>query len=134
MFKYLLKTLFLKHKTCTHEKITPNSMFHFCPDCGKEVNVYWVLLRCKECNSKRRAYPLLDGIYPEENFCSKCGCKEFYLEKKERLNISDYHYAIFLKEECYLLNNLEKRIQVWVEEENRWEFCKPLLLPIINKF
>ena len=49
-------------------------------------------------------------------FCSNCGSEEFYIEKIDKVNFIDAHYAIYLKEIASEIMNLHPETQVWVED------------------
>ena len=74
-----LKYLMTKNK-CSHEKITPNSIGKFCPDCGKEINITWSILRCKHCSTKRASYKRFGMVLPVDRFCSRCGSTHYFVE------------------------------------------------------
>lgn len=146
----MLNFLFNKAK-CTHNKVSLLNHEAYCPDCGQEVKIFWRILRCKECSSKRKSYVirnsfipvyfltrmisgtdialLADNLAPEERFCKKCGSLEYYVEVKENIEFFDYEYAVMLKEEVKVDSKIKKTLQIWIEEENNREiFSKPKLL------
>ncbi len=144
--------IFIDNK-CPHNKIYPFSDGMYCPDCGQEIKISWQILRCKACSSKRKSYfiknkfipfryltriiydffPQLqrETIIPEEKFCKKCGCAEYFIDTREKIEFFDYEYAIILKEEIKFDTNTQKTTQIWVEEEKRSRaFNKQKLLPV----
>ena len=114
--------------------MTPNSSGRFCPDCGKMVELSWYLLRCGCCYSKRQAILAYDTILPEEKFCSKCGEKEYFIEKKEKLAFFDLDYVILIREESGENKIYGHKTQIWIDdEENRNKFIQPKLIPVFVK-
>lgn len=121
---------FILYNKCAHNKIYPTSQGDFCPDCGQEIKISWQILRCKCCSTKRKVHSFMKKIVPDEKFCKKCGCSEYYIEIKEKIEFFDYEYAVILKEEVPKLK-IKKTLQIWIEEENIREiFIKPKLLPV----
>lgn len=126
--KFLL--FFSKRPQCLHEKITPHSIWNFCPDCGKEISINWFILRCRSCSSKRSASLYMNTLIPTDKHCSKCGCNNFYVEKKEKVDFFDLHFAVMTKEEVQNTSNKNGKTQIWIEKENCWkEYVLPKLLP-----
>lgn len=127
-------TFFFRKSKCQHDKITPQTIWNYCPDCGKEISIKWFILRCNSCSSKRSSRLYLNALAPVEKYCSKCGCSEYYIEKKEKLDFFDLNYAVMTKEE---IDNLSKSCgitQIWVEHENCWrEFIPPKMIPLFSK-
>lgn len=75
----------------------------------------------------------MNKLHPEEKFCKKCGCSEYYIDTREKIEFFDYEYAIILKEEVKTDSKIKKTLQIWIEEENiREAFRKPKLLPVFN--
>lgn len=112
----------------------PHSLGSFCPDCGKEIDFSWYILRCKCCLSKKKAHLIYDFAVPTEKFCSKCGTAGYFIEKKQKIDINDIHYAILIKEELSNSVYRKRRTQIWVEAENVWSnLIQPKLIPSLSK-
>ncbi len=121
---------FLTNKPkCSHDRVYPLASGSFCPDCGYQIKIFWQILRCDCCSSKRKAFFSRSRLIPVEKFCTKCGSSEFYIEKKEKVQFFDYEYAVILKEEVKE-KNFKDTIQIWIEEESRGVFVKPMLLTV----
>lgn len=132
MIKEVCYSLFQKKQICAHEKITPDSIGNFCPDCGQEIILSWYILRCKCCSAKRQSNLIINSILPTEKFCSKCGSKEFVIEKQDKLNFYDYNYAVLIKEETAKIS-LKSKIQIWIENENSSaNYLKPKLITVLK--
>lgn len=114
MFNYFFKNL----NKCTHKRLTPFSPGNFCPDCGKEIEITWLIPRCECCNARRKVKVIFNTLRPVDKYCIKCGNSDFYTEKKETLELFDVDYAVISKKE--VKNGLEyrERFQVWVENGN----------------
>ena len=126
---------FFKRKKCLHEKVTPDKTNRFCPDCGKEILLYWQIVRCGNCHTKRNAISVLDLISPVEKYCSKCGTKEYFIEEKEKINFYDLNYAVLIKEEIKDKMSYRKTItQIWIDKESEMDnFVQPKLIPLISQ-
>ena len=109
MFLAFLK----RQKKCSHKNFSPFSGGEFCPDCGKQIEISWLLLRCKCCNSKRKAGVAFNSIIPQDKFCVKCGESKCYVEKKENPEFFDIEYAVISKRETD--NALKEVLQIWIE-------------------
>lgn len=123
---------FFKSEKCTHPKITPQNKLQFCPDCGKPVILFWKIVRCDICNTKRSGLFSLDSLVPTEKYCSKCGSDGYYVETKEKLPFYEIDYAVLVKEELDLPESYNKT-QIWIDLENRWNYVQPKLLPFLGK-
>ncbi|MDD3013077.1 MAG: hypothetical protein PHC34_05180 [Candidatus Gastranaerophilales bacterium] len=127
-------SFFTKRQKCRHEKITPQSIWNYCPDCGKEISIKWFILRCNSCASKRGSMLYLNTLVPTDKHCSKCGSPEFYIEKKEKLDFFDMNYAVMTKEEIDNISKSGSVTQIWIEGENCWhEFILPKLITLYQK-
>ena len=101
--------------SCLHEKITPNMHSGYCPDCGEYVENQWFMTRCKCCGVKHKSLSIRGKITPQQKFCKNCGSNNFEVEKLEKINFIDIHYAVVLKK---IIDNKKKTfIQSWVEQE-----------------
>lgn len=98
-----------------------------------EIEISWLILRCKCCNSKRKARVILNSIKPEDRFCVKCGAAECETERKETLEFFDIEYAIISKKEVNNLAKYREILQIWIEtEENCNEFINNIkLIPLL---
>ncbi len=120
LFLYLI-SIINSAKKCSHTRALLNSDEGYCPDCGVYLKKYYYVLRCKCCSHKREAaravFGKCDEIVPVSKFCPVCGGEEFYIERYEKLNITDICYAIEVKEiynnECIISST-----KVWVETED----------------
>ncbi|OGI01369.1 MAG: hypothetical protein A2Y25_02630 [Candidatus Melainabacteria bacterium GWF2_37_15] len=116
---------------CKHKNITPFSAGNFCPDCGKKIEISWLILRCSCCQSKRQAGVVFNSVVPRSKYCIKCGTSECYTEKKEQIEFYDFEYAVISKKEAD--NNLcnKEILQIWVEQErnSNYQFNNLKLLP-----
>jgi len=101
--------------SCTHEKITPDMLAGYCPDCGEYVENQWFLTRCTCCGIKQKTIFLRGKISSENKFCKNCGSNYFGIEKLNKITFIDIHYAAILKQ---VIDNRKKSvIQTWVENE-----------------
>ena len=114
----MLTSLFKKQKNCRHKKITPFSTGNFCPDCGMEIEIFWLILRCECCQSKRAAHVVFNSIIPEDKHCIKCGASGYYIEKKETLEFFEFEYAVISKKAVNDDFNTKEMLQIWIESEN----------------
>ena len=123
---YLISILNNRGK-CRHTHALLNSNEGYCPDCGVYLKKYYYVLRCKCCAHKRQsaraAFHNTDEIIPISKFCPVCGGEEYYIEKYEKLNLTDINYAIEVKEEFDVSSCTDfetSTTTVWVEmpEEN----------------
>jgi len=120
----------INQKKCTHDKIIPSNSGNYCPDCGKQVVIQWHIVRCDGCCSKRKSYLVKNKLSPVENFCTKCGSPDYYVEEKEQIEFFDYDYATMIREEIREKQPIKETIQVWIEEESRNMFSTPRLLTV----
>lgn len=131
----MLFSFFKNHKKCSHRKLTPLTFGDFCPDCGKKIEISWMILRCKCCNSKRKARVIFNTIRPEDKFCSKCGDSECEIERKQTLEFFDVEFAVISKKETGTPVKNREVLQIWIEKEESYnEFINnirllPLLIP-----
>lgn len=108
--------LFNFKRVCSHDKIAPDKDVSYCPDCGKLIKNEWYITRCACCGVKLKTICKHDEIYPQENFCTNCGSKEFQVEKLEKINFIDINYAILLKKELDETTNYAFTTQCWQEK------------------
>ncbi len=101
-------------KKCTHPHALINTNEGYCPDCGKYLKKYFYIIRCSSCNIKREGSISIEGIKPLTRYCPNCGGVEYYIEKHEKIDITDIRYAIHTKEEIEH-PTLSETVQVWVE-------------------
>ncbi len=94
-----------------------------------------MILRCKCCNSKRKARVIFNTIRPEDKFCSKCGDSECEIERKQTLEFFDVEFAVISKKETGTPVKNREVLQIWIEKEESYnEFINnirllPLLIP-----
>ena len=91
----------------------------YCPDCGEYLVRNYYIIRCSRCDIKRQAKLCWGEIVPVDKFCSNCGGQDFYLEKADKVNIVDAHYALYLKEKTKELNTLHPEVQIWIDENSK---------------
>ena len=53
---------------------------------------------------------------PKDKYCSNCGSEEYYIEKLDKVNFVDAHYAIYLKEIADKMRDIHPEAQIWVED------------------
>ena len=122
MFDILIKLL-KKHNKCTHKNALLHSEQGYCPDCGQYLVKSYYLLRCSCCGVKREAKVVFGEILPKDNFCTNCGCEDYYIEKIDKITFIDANYAIYLKEPVFNENkNLNYSTFVWSENANKIKF------------
>jgi len=109
---------FRKKNKCSHRNFSPFSGGDFCPDCGKRIEITWLLLRCSCCNSKRKSRVAFNTITPLNKFCVKCGETDCYIEKKENPEFFDIEYAIVSKREKDANLRSGEVLQIWIEKED----------------
>jgi hypothetical protein len=127
-------SFFSRRTKCQHDKITPHSIWNYCPDCGKEISIRWFILRCNSCSAKRESKLYLNTLLPVDKHCSKCGCSDYYVERKEKVEFFDLNFAVMAKEEINDNYKSGRITQIWVESENCWqEFVLPKLIPLLSK-
>ena len=118
--KLKLKDIVKKLFRCRHNGALLYSNEGYCPVCGKYLKKSYYILRCSHCEIKRSAKKEFGKIIPEDEFCTNCGEKEYYIEKYDKLNFVDINYAIEVKEEIDFKNK-EFDFEIWVDtkEDNR---------------
>ena len=100
---------------CNHEGALEHSHEGYCPHCGAYLKKYYYVVRCAHCGVKREGKITLSDVEPMTNYCHNCGGEEYYIEKLEKINISDIGYAVQRKEIIYQ-NNFDETTQIWVEK------------------
>lgn len=106
---------FLKrHHTCVHEKVSPDTQFSYCPDCGELVENEWFITRCACCGIKQKAVIKNGEIIPEANFCRNCGGNEYTIEKLQKINFIDINYAILIRT-AVCEDRMKEVTQCWEE-------------------
>ncbi len=111
-----LTNLFCLKKTCSHDKITPDMEFGYCPDCGKLIKNEWYITRCACCGVKMRACAKNGEIYPQNHFCTNCGSKEYIVEKLDKINFIDINFAVLQKKEADAEETSFYTTQCWEEK------------------
>ncbi len=110
--------------TCHHDKISPNMVAGYCPDCGEYVENKWVITRCACCGTKQKTLVMRGKVVADTSFCRNCGGSSFITEELESIDVVNINYAVVLKQ-----TKQQKRqnfIQTWVEEG---EFMQIKLIP-----
>lgn len=113
-----LTNLFRLKKSCTHDKITPDMEFGYCPDCGKLIKNEWYITRCACCGVKIRACAKNGEIYPQNHYCTNCGSKEYIVEKLDKINFVDINFAVLQKHEADESTDALYTTQCWEEKRN----------------
>src|SRR5574344_563997 len=104
---------FKSKNTCNHDKISPDIDCGYCPDCGEFIENQWFIVRCACCGIKEKATIVKGKIIPQSNFCKNCGSNEFEIEKIVKINPSDLHFAVLVKQ--IISHKTISFIQTWVE-------------------
>jgi Zn finger protein HypA/HybF involved in hydrogenase expression len=97
--KDVIKSLF----ECKHEKITTATRLGFCPDCGKKINLYWLIATCSECHTSRETVLIMGKPYSLVKKCPECKSTKYKIFKTkdiESFNSGDnQRYYVIVKEE-----------------------------------
>lgn len=120
--------LFKKHNRCSHDHVSLDSTYSYCPDCGELIENEWFITRCACCGIKQRAIIKNGEIMPIDNFCRNCGGHEYIVEKIPRINFIDINYAVLVKTVVHEEDTFEEVTQCW-EEKN---LNKPKLLQLFQ--
>ena len=120
--------LFKKHNRCSHDHVSLDSTYSYCPDCGELIENEWFITRCACCGIKQRAIIKNGEIMPADNFCRNCGGHEYIVEKIPRINFIDINYAVLVKTVVHEEDTVEEVTQCW-EEKN---LNKPKLLQLFQ--
>jgi len=113
-----LTNLFNFKTKCSHDKISPDMEFGYCPDCGKLIRNDWYITRCDCCGVKIKAIVKNGEICPQNHYCSNCGSDSYIVEKIPKINFIDVHYAVLVKTEVENDNNEVFTTQCWQERTN----------------
>jgi len=132
LLKRFYYEFFPKQPKCRHERVSPIGLGKFCPDCGKEIFISWIILRCKCCSTKRQSIPRFDTFLPVEKYCSKCGSRKYYVEKKTKLEFYEFNYATLIREEFENPTDQNNKTQIWIEENNWSSIISPKLIPLFK--
>lgn len=114
---------FLNNKSCAHEKITPNMISGYCPDCGEYIKNQWYITRCACCGIKQKTIVIKGKILADIKFCKNCGNNTFTAIELNGINIVDIHYAVLQKQT--VVNKKQNFIQTWIDQNT----YSPKLLP-----
>ncbi len=91
---------FCKHllePQCHHIHADLNNNSH-CPDCGEQVSLQWVQLRCHGCNSKRVPQKdTLNQIKPLHRHCHHCGAAGYRQVTKSHIQSFELLHSIGVK-------------------------------------
>ena len=112
--EYIVKYKFKNQ--CPHANALIDTNEGYCPDCGEYLKKYFYIVRCNHCEIKREAKMKNGIITPATNFCPNCGGMEFYIERHEKINLTDVRFVICKKET--IREYFEDSTQIWVEENN----------------
>lgn len=107
---------YFKKPSCTHEKITPDKISGYCPDCGEYVKNQWYMTRCECCGIKQKTSVVRGKISTDTKYCRNCGNSSFIVEELSGINIVNINYAIVLKQ--VIENKKQSFIQTWIEQNN----------------
>lgn len=69
--------------SCNHAGTPVHEGKCYCPDCGCGLIYRWVVLRCRECNTRRASRYRFRKIVPVQRCCALCGEREVFLETLE---------------------------------------------------
>lgn len=84
---------------CTHDNVSPEVEYAYCPDCGKLIKNEWYITRCNCCGVKMKAMVKNGQIVPQNSFCSNCGKHDYTVELLEKINFIDINFAALIKKE-----------------------------------
>lgn len=121
----LILEFFTKNKTCSHQSVRPDVDYAYCPDCGELVENQWYLVRCSCCGVKLKGILKNGEIIPEKHFCHNCGCKDYVVERINKINFIDISYAVLVK--AIVPNNNYAYTQSWVDT-SKTSYYRPKLL------
>ena len=110
----MLLNLFKIQQECSHNRITPDMEAGYCPECGEFIENHWYITRCACCGIKQKTIILKNKISPASKFCKNCGHNEFSVQKLNKINFVDIHYAIVIKQ--IIKDKKPYFVQSWVEE------------------
>ena len=119
-----LTNLFNLKEKCIHSSISPNLDFSYCPDCGKLIKNEWFITRCACCGVKLHTISKNGEIIPQKNFCTNCGASSFIVEKLDKIDFVNIHYAVLQKIEVEESCSKISTTQCWQEKSDE----KPKLL------
>lgn len=100
--------------TCRHDKISPNMVAGYCPDCGEYVQNKWVITRCACCGAKQKTLVMKGKVVADAKYCRNCGSDSFVEEELESIDVVNINYAVVLKQTAQAKK--QSFIQTWVEE------------------
>lgn len=113
----MIWSLLKKNNICTHPQVAPDCDFAYCPDCGELIENQWYLVRCACCGVKLKGFVKNGQIIPETKFCHNCGCKDFVVERIDKINFIDITYAVLVK--TVINNDDYNYTQSWVDTKMR---------------
>lgn len=108
MFEFIWKP------SCSHDKITPNMIAGYCPDCGEYVQNHWYISRCECCGVKQKTLIKNGKVVADTKFCKNCGSGVFATEELDCLDIVNVNYAVVQKR--VRENKKISPIQTWIEQ------------------
>ncbi len=100
-------------KKCAHDKVPIEEDLYYCPDCGSLVENHWYIVRCNSCGVKEVATIINGEICPEENYCHNCGCRDYRVEKLDKIDCININYAVLVKE--VVNTDINEYTQSWIE-------------------
>ena len=110
-----LMDFLLRRNCCTHDHVSIDSQYAYCPDCGELIENEWYITRCACCGIKQKAIIKNGEIVPEANFCRNCGGHEYIIEQLEKINFIDINYAVLVKT-VVQDDTMEEVTQCWEEK------------------
>ncbi len=128
MILEFIKNLLSNNNKCTHEHVSINCDFGYCPDCGALIENQWYIVKCSCCGLKHKAIVKNGKIVPINNFCHNCGSEDYIVEKLETIDFININYAALIRKETKIQTK-EKITQCWVDSTKR-NNEQPLLLPL----
>lgn len=80
--KSILKKRFQK---CRHEKVTSTNKSNFCPDCGRKLELNWLVASCSDCNTERETILIFGQPYSIKKKCPLCQSTKYKIIRKSSL-------------------------------------------------
>ncbi len=111
----ILNNIFNFKKICEHLNVSPEVDYAYCPDCGELVENQWYLVRCACCGVKLPGIIKNGVVIPEKHYCHNCGCKDFVVERINKINFIDIRYAVLVK--AIVDSDIKDYTQSWVNKD-----------------
>lgn len=84
-----------KYHKCQHGQVVHHG--EHCPDCGDQVAVTWVQLRCLRCETRRTPKQLSNGIQPADRHCRYCGETAVRTVEKQTIDRYELPLSVLVK-------------------------------------